>query len=157
MAYEDITLTIEGGLATVTLNRPDALNAISLQMLADLDAALDEITAPDSGVRCLLMTGAGRGFCAGADLAGGGGLQGQGPIDLGHVLERHYNPLIQRLGGLSMPFVTAVNGPAAGAGMSFALAVFFGRVPSERELSIGREVAKVRLLGARSMVLGLGV
>ena len=122
MAYEDITLTIEGGLATVTLNRPDALNAISLQMLADLDAALDEITAPDSGVRCLLMTGAGRGFCAGADLAGGGGLQGQGPVDLGHVLERHYNPLIQRLGGLSMPFVTAVNGPAAGAGMSFALA-----------------------------------
>jgi 2-(1,2-epoxy-1,2-dihydrophenyl)acetyl-CoA isomerase len=103
-------------VATVTINRPDNLNALNFATLDELRAALDK--AVERQARCLLLTGAGRGFSSGADLAGTGGL----PDDVGAALEAHYNPLVEALIALPMPVVAAVNGPAAGAGASLALA-----------------------------------
>lgn len=103
-------------VATITLNRPDSLNALSGAMLGELRTAVESLSG--SGARCLLLTGEGRGFSSGADLAGGGGL----PEDVGAALERYYNPLLEALFDLPIPFVAAVNGPAAGAGCSLALA-----------------------------------
>jgi 2-(1,2-epoxy-1,2-dihydrophenyl)acetyl-CoA isomerase len=103
-------------VATVTINRPDNLNALNFATLDELRAALDK--AVERQARCLLLTGAGRGFSSGADLAGTGGL----PDDVGAALEAHYNPLVEALFALPMPVVAAVNGPAAGAGASLALA-----------------------------------
>ncbi|HYM31036.1 MAG TPA: 2-(1,2-epoxy-1,2-dihydrophenyl)acetyl-CoA isomerase PaaG [Candidatus Cybelea sp.] len=120
MAYETILLDIKEGVATLTLNRPDRLNAFTDQMHADLRAALDAVQK-GGNVRCLLLTGAGRGFCAGADLSAQIS-PSVGPRDLGAALENHYNPLIRRWRDLPFPTVAAVNGPAAGAGMSIAMA-----------------------------------
>jgi 2-(1,2-epoxy-1,2-dihydrophenyl)acetyl-CoA isomerase len=103
-------------VATITLNRPDSLNALTLDLLGELRDAVEDL--PGRGARCLLLTGEGRGFSSGADLAGGGGL----PMDAGLALERHYNPLIEALFAMPIPFIAAVNGPAAGAGCSLALA-----------------------------------
>ncbi|MEO0410213.1 MAG: enoyl-CoA hydratase-related protein [Pseudomonadota bacterium] len=122
------TFEINGdGVGVLTLNRPDTLNAVSNQMLSEIRGYLDICEDPDGGVRCLLITGAGRGFCSGADLAGGGLPDTSDPsamktIDLGKTLERDYNPIIQRLAALRVPVVTAVNGGAAGAGCSLAIA-----------------------------------
>lgn len=117
MAYEHIRLeTSPAAVATVTLARPQSLNALSGAMVDELRAAVEE--AGGSGARCLLITGEGRGFSSGADLASGGGL----PDDAGAALEQHFNPLIESLAALPIPVVTAVNGPAAGAGCSLALA-----------------------------------
>ena len=102
-------------VATIRLNRPDSLNALSAPMLEELRAAVEGLEG--SGARCLLITGEGRGFSSGADLASGGGL----PEDAGMALERYYNPLVEALFGLEIPVVAAVNGPAAGAGASLAL------------------------------------
>ncbi|MFZ5609011.1 MAG: enoyl-CoA hydratase-related protein [Pseudomonadota bacterium] len=124
MDFAHITFAVEEGVALLTLNRPDRLNAISAQMLTEVNAALDQVEDAGNGARCLLLTGAGRGFSSGADL-GGGGMPMPGPgqaFDAGQVLEQYYNPLIERLADLPVPFITAVNGPAAGAGMSFAIA-----------------------------------
>jgi 2-(1,2-epoxy-1,2-dihydrophenyl)acetyl-CoA isomerase len=115
-AYEDITLTEDEGVVTLVLNRPQSLNALRAQTLEEVIDALDFVR--DSGrARVLLMTGAGRAFCSGADLAAGGSSS-----DLGQKVERYYNPLVERLFALPVPFVTAVNGPAAGAGCALALA-----------------------------------
>jgi len=103
-------------VAAITLARPEKLNALSLQTVNELRAALDEVTRSDA--RCLLITGEGRGFSSGADLASGGGP----PEDAGEVLETHLNPLIEAIFDLPIPVVAAVNGPAAGAGCSLALA-----------------------------------
>ena len=100
---------------TLTLNRPDKLNVFDDALHAALRAAIDDADA-DAECRALLLTGAGRGFCAGADLAATLG------EDLGDVLERTFNPLIRRIRGLRMPVVCAVNGVAAGAGANVALA-----------------------------------
>lgn len=108
--------SVDGKVATLTLNRPDSLNALSGALLDEMQAAVESL--PGSGARALLLTGAGRGFSSGADLAAGGGL----PDDVGAALEAHYNPLVQALFALPMPVVAAVNGPAAGAGCSLALA-----------------------------------
>ena len=117
MDFEHITLELSpAAVATVTLNRPDSLNALSAAMLDELRAAVESL--PGSGARCLLLTGAGRGFSSGADLASGGGL----PDDVGAALEAHYNPLVEALFALPLPVVAAVNGPCAGAGCSLALA-----------------------------------
>ena len=113
--FDTIGLEQEDGLATLTLDRPDSLNALSEQMLGEIVAALDRIAG--AGARALLVTGRGRAFSAGADL-GGSGL----PPDLGLLLETGYNPMIRKLFALPMPVVVAVNGPAAGAGCSLALA-----------------------------------
>lgn len=104
------------GVATVTMNRPDSLNALNFAMLDDLRAAIDGLAG--QGARCLLLAGEGRGFSSGADLAGSGGL----PDDVGAALEAHYNPLIEAISALPIPVVAAVNGPCAGAGCSLALA-----------------------------------
>jgi 2-(1,2-epoxy-1,2-dihydrophenyl)acetyl-CoA isomerase len=117
MAYEHIRLEQSpAAVATITLARPDRLNALSAQTLEELRAAVEE--SGRSGARCLLLTGEGRGFSSGADLGSGGGL----PADAGEALEKYYNPLIEAIFALPIPVVAAVNGPAAGAGCSLALA-----------------------------------
>jgi 2-(1,2-epoxy-1,2-dihydrophenyl)acetyl-CoA isomerase len=121
MEYERAKLDIEESVGIVTLNHPEVMNAVSSEMLGGLMKALDQVEDPKSGVRCLLMTGAGRGFCAGANLQPGSGSGDRGSRDAGGVLETHYHPFLRRLRELPMPFVTAVNGAAAGVGMSFAL------------------------------------
>jgi 2-(1,2-epoxy-1,2-dihydrophenyl)acetyl-CoA isomerase len=117
MDFEHIRLELSpAAVATVTLNRPDSLNALSAAMLEELRAAVDSLAS--AGARCLLLAGEGRGFSSGADLASGGGL----PDDVGAALEAHYNPLIEALFALPLPVVAAVQGPCAGAGCSLALA-----------------------------------
>src|SRR4051812_32526919 len=116
MAYEHIRLEQSpAAVATITIARPDRLNALSGQTVDELRAAVEE--AGSSGARCLLLTGEGRGFSSGADLAGGGL-----PEDAGAALEKHFNPLIEAIFALPIPVVAAVNGPCAGAGCSLALA-----------------------------------
>ncbi|MFL6844547.1 MAG: enoyl-CoA hydratase-related protein [Allosphingosinicella sp.] len=117
MAYEHIRIEQSpAAVATVTIARPDRLNALSAQTVDELRAAVEETGR--SGARCLLLTGEGRGFSSGADLATGGGL----PDDVGASLEKHFNPLLEALFALPIPVVAAVNGPCAGAGCSLALA-----------------------------------
>ena len=117
MAYEHIRLEQSpAAVATITIARPDRLNALSGQTVDELRAAVEE--AGRSGARCLLLTGEGRGFSSGADLASGGGL----PEDVGASLEKHFNPLLEAIFALPIPVVAAVNGPCAGAGCSLALA-----------------------------------
>jgi 2-(1,2-epoxy-1,2-dihydrophenyl)acetyl-CoA isomerase len=103
-------------VATLTLNRPDSLNALNSAMVDELRFAVESLA--DSASRALLITGEGRGFSSGADLASGGGL----PEDAGMALEKHFNPLIEAIFALDIPVVASVNGPAAGAGCSLALA-----------------------------------
>lgn len=117
MVYEHIRVERSpAAVTTVTLAQPQSLNALSAPMLDELRGAVED-TARD-GTRCLLLLGEGRGFSSGADLVGHGGL----PEDVGEALERRFNPLIRALFALSIPVVAAVNGPAAGAGCSLALA-----------------------------------
>ena len=117
MSFQHIRLEHSpAAVATITLARPDTLNALSSQTVDELRTAVEECGR--SGARCLLVTGEGRGFSSGADLASGGGL----PQDAGEALEKHFNPLIEAMFDLPIPIVAAVNGPAAGAGCSIALA-----------------------------------
>jgi len=114
-----MTLLVEScpGYRRITLNRPERLNALNVEMAAALDAALGEAAA-DKTCRAILLTGAGRGFCAGQDLTE---IVGASPADLGRLLE-HYHPLILKIRALPIPVVCAVNGVAAGAGANLALA-----------------------------------
>ena len=114
-----MTLLVEScpGYRRITLNRPERLNALNVEMAAALDAAFDEAAA-DKTCRALLLTGAGRGFCAGQDLTE---IVGASPADLERLLE-HYHPLILKIRALPIPVVCAVNGVAAGAGANLALA-----------------------------------
>lgn len=119
--FETIEVAVAEGAATITLNRPDKLNAWNLQLGLDLREAVDALAA-DSAVRAVLLTGAGRAFSSGADLsepaeAGPGGMP-----DLGKRLREHYNPIIAALREMPKPVVSAVNGPAVGIGCSLALA-----------------------------------
>ncbi len=116
MAYEQIRAELTpAGVGLITLGRPESLNALTSQMLDELREAVTRL--PGEGARCLLITGTGRGFSSGADLASGGGL----PEDVGLALERHFNPLMETIAAAPVPVVAAVNGPAAGAGASLAL------------------------------------
>ncbi|MFT3725655.1 MAG: enoyl-CoA hydratase/isomerase [Hyphomonadaceae bacterium] len=120
MAYSTIELEREGDVAIIRLNDPATLNAVTLKTIEEIDSALNEITG---SARAMVMTGAGRAFCSGANLTGGMGVgQAEGPPDAGRVLESHINPLMLRLRDLPMPWVSAVKGSAAGVGCSFALA-----------------------------------
>lgn len=121
MAYQTIELSIADGVAELALNRPDSLNSFNVEMHGELAEALGTIEA-DTSVRCLLLTGRGRGFCAGQDLSDRSVQPGAEAPDLGVSLEDRYNPLIRRLKALEMPVVCAVNGVAAGAGANIALA-----------------------------------
>jgi 2-(1,2-epoxy-1,2-dihydrophenyl)acetyl-CoA isomerase len=117
MAYETIDFKVEAGVARLTLNRPDRLNSFTVQMheeVADVLADLGE-------ARTLVLTGAGRGFCAGQDLNDRAVAPGQA-VDLGESVEKRYNPLIRALTSLPMPVIARVNGVAAGAGANIALA-----------------------------------
>lgn len=120
MSYENILYSVADGVATITLNRPESLNSLSSQLLIELREAV--LQAPQDGARALLLTGAGRGFCAGADLSEPPPLDDSGKLDLGKALEERYHPALEALFNLDIPVVTAINGVAAGAGASFALA-----------------------------------
>lgn len=119
--FETVLFSIEACAARLTLNRPDRLNSFTVQMHEEIAAALDAIEK-DKSVRVLLITGAGRGFCAGQDLSDRAVSPGSDAVDLGLSVEQRYNPLIRRLTSLPMPVVAAVNGVAAGAGASLAFA-----------------------------------
>jgi 2-(1,2-epoxy-1,2-dihydrophenyl)acetyl-CoA isomerase len=112
----ELLVTHDGAVQTITLNRPDVLNALDLAMHERLAAALNRAAQPD--VRALVITGAGRGFCVGQDV-------GEFPRDaaaVGELLRQHFNPAIRALRGLPKPVIAAINGPAAGAGLALALA-----------------------------------
>lgn len=115
--YATIALSVYDGVAELTLNRPETLNALTLQMVDELRDAVDHV-GKDRAIRTLLLTGAGRGFSSGADLGGAVDVK---PIDAGECLETHFNPLLEELFALAKPLVVAVNGPAAGAGSSLAM------------------------------------
>lgn len=120
MAYEKIELERDGGVAIIRMNDPATLNAVTLKTIVEIGEALDEIAG---SARAMVLTGAGRGFCSGANLTGGMGVgQSEGPRDAGSSLESHINPLMLRLRDLPIPWVSAVKGSAAGVGCSFALA-----------------------------------
>ncbi len=121
MSYETIIFSIDNGAARLTLNRPDRLNSFTVQMHSEVNKALDQ-TESDKTVRTMLITGAGRGFCAGQDLSDRAVAPGNDGVDLGQSLEERYNPLIRRLTSLPIPIICAVNGVAAGAGANIALA-----------------------------------
>lgn len=118
--YEKINLAVADGLATLTLNAPDKLNAVSRKMVAELKECWEGL-ANDASVRAVLLTGAGRGFCAGADLADPDRESGA-TADSGAALDKFFNPVIRTMRGMPKPIVAAVNGVAAGVGMSFAMA-----------------------------------
>lgn len=128
MSYEHILFTEADGVATLTINRPQVLNALHTGVIAEMLHAVDRVR--DEGTaRVLLLTATGRAFCSGADLSGGGAGGGADPAhlknrvpDAGKVLETHFNPLMERLFALPVPLITAINGVAAGAGCSFGLA-----------------------------------
>ena len=120
MAYETIMFERTEGVAKLTLNRPDRLNSFNTVMHNEVAEALS--LAADGEVRALLLTGAGRGFCAGQDLSDRAVAPGGEAVDLGDSIDRYYAPLIRRLATLDKPVVCAVNGVAAGAGANIALA-----------------------------------
>jgi len=113
-----------GAVRTLSLNRPAALNSFTTELHAELMAAL-ELAAKDDSVRCVVLTGAGRAFCAGQDLADPSvapdPTPGAAPKDLGHVISTYYAPLVARLRSMPVPVIAAVNGVAAGAGANLAL------------------------------------
>ncbi len=121
MAYESILCENANGIARITLNRPERLNSFTSAMHAELRDALAAVAA-DRATRVLLLTGAGRGFCAGQDLSDRAVAPGAAPVDLGESIENNYRPLVLSLRALPLPVVCAVNGVAAGAGANIALA-----------------------------------
>jgi 2-(1,2-epoxy-1,2-dihydrophenyl)acetyl-CoA isomerase len=121
MSYENILYGSAGGIARITLNRPDRLNSFTTAMHEELRDALAQTRAAKE-TRVLLLTGAGRGFCAGQDLSDRAVAPGGTPVDLGASIENNYRPLVLALRSLPFPVVCAVNGVAAGAGANIALA-----------------------------------
>ncbi|MFP6850479.1 MAG: 2-(1,2-epoxy-1,2-dihydrophenyl)acetyl-CoA isomerase PaaG [Pseudomonas sp.] len=130
MELQAIRFEVENGIARLTLARPEQLNAFTVQMHTEVAYALDRVEN-ERGIRVLLITGAGRAFCAGQDL--GERNVDAGPLDLGSNIEKYYNPLVRRLVALPVPVVCAVNGVAAGAGVNLALAC---------DITIARKSAK---------------
>jgi 2-(1,2-epoxy-1,2-dihydrophenyl)acetyl-CoA isomerase len=121
MAYKTILSEADQGILKITLNRPDKLNALTNTMRLELLDALSQ-AKDDASVRVVVLTGAGRGFCSGADLEVTAENSSSEPIDYATLLRNTYNPLVLMLRTLPKPVIAAVNGVAAGAGMSLALA-----------------------------------
>ncbi|HEY2274846.1 MAG TPA: 2-(1,2-epoxy-1,2-dihydrophenyl)acetyl-CoA isomerase PaaG [Steroidobacteraceae bacterium] len=120
MSYQTILFELSGGIARLTLNRPERLNSFNTEMHADVRGALAEVRTAQA--RVLVITGAGRGFCAGQDLGDRAVSPGGQAADLGESIERNYKPLVLALRALPLPVIAAVNGVAAGAGANIALA-----------------------------------
>lgn len=120
MQFKYATLDFDGPVAILKLDHQEVMNAVSVDMLGGLGEALDAINDKKDEVRCIVVTGAGRAFCTGANLQGRSS-QGPGKANAGTALETAFHPILRRLRKLHCPIITAVNGPAAGAGMSFAL------------------------------------
>ena len=142
MAYDTILFSVDGGIARLTLNRPDKLNSFNTQMHGEVRDALSGL--PGQGARVLVLTGAGRGFCAGQDLGDRAVAPGSQGVDLGESIEKHYKPLVLALHTLPMPVIAAVNGVAAGAGANIALACDI--VIAARSASFVQAFAKLGLL-----------
>ena len=120
MSYQTIVFDIDEGIARLTLNRPDKLNSFNIQMHGEVRQALDSLSG--SSARVLVLTGAGRGFCAGQDLGDRAVAPGTQGVDLGESIDKYYKPLVLALHNLPLPVIAAVNGVAAGAGANIALA-----------------------------------
>jgi 2-(1,2-epoxy-1,2-dihydrophenyl)acetyl-CoA isomerase len=121
MGFNTIEFDTNEGVATLTLNRPKALNSFTGEMHTEIREVMQQVT-DDKNIRCLVITGAGRGFCAGQDLADRAMSGDSGVPDVGKSVEENYNPLIRHIMNLPKPVICAVNGVAAGAGASIALA-----------------------------------
>lgn len=121
MAFKNILFQVQEGVGQLTLNRPQSLNSFTAEMHEEVRTAFKQVQG-DSAIRCLLITGNGRGFCAGQDLNDRSVSAESGPPDLGDSVEKYYNPLIRNIMTLPKPVICAVNGVAAGAGASIALA-----------------------------------
>ncbi|MBB3120608.1 2-(1,2-epoxy-1,2-dihydrophenyl)acetyl-CoA isomerase PaaG [Pseudoduganella violacea] len=121
MGYENILFEIKAGIAKLTLNRPDKLNSFTQAMHREVQDALAKVRE-DKSVRVFVLTGSGRGFCAGQDLSDRAVEPGAQGVDLGESVEKYYAPLVLALRELPMPVICAVNGVAAGAGANLALA-----------------------------------
>src|SRR3982751_6297485 len=143
MGYESIIYSSGDGIARITLNRPDRLNSFTTSMHAELRDALGKVES-DGSARVLLLTGAGRGFCAGQDLSDRAVAPGGASVDLGESIEQNYRPLVLTLRALPMPVVCAVNGVAAGAGANLALACDI--VIAARSASFVQAFAKIGLV-----------
>lgn len=125
MSYQTILFEVANGIARLTLNRPERLNSFNTTMHAEVRTALASLvdeTKGEATARVLVITGAGRGFCAGQDLGDRAVAPGGAAVDLGDSIEKNYTPLIKTLRNLPMPVIGAVNGVAAGAGANIALA-----------------------------------
>src|SRR3954468_13320726 len=127
----DVLTSRDGAVLTITLNRPDVFNAFNAALHIALRAALEEAADPE--VRAVVITGAGRGFCAGQDVREFAALEGS----LGDMLEETYHPSIRLIRGLEKPVIAAVNGPAAGAGLSLASACDVRIAPSAAAFGAG--------------------
>jgi 2-(1,2-epoxy-1,2-dihydrophenyl)acetyl-CoA isomerase len=117
-----VNFAVADGIARLTLNRPDRLNSFNVEMHDEVRDALSRVAAPQSAARVLVLSGAGRGFCAGQDLGDRAVAPGGSTVDLGESIELRYKPLVLALRSLPMPVIAAVNGVAAGAGANIALA-----------------------------------
>lgn len=142
MSSQTLMFSVESGVARLILNRPEKLNSFNTMMHQEVHAALDQLAA-DPSARVLLITGAGRGFCAGQDLEDRAPNQETQP-DLGTSIERFYAPMVRKLRALPLPVVCAVNGVAAGAGVSLALACDL--VLAKRSASFIQSFARLGLI-----------
>jgi 2-(1,2-epoxy-1,2-dihydrophenyl)acetyl-CoA isomerase len=143
MNYQTILFEVADGIARLTLNRPERLNSFNTTMHAEVRAALASLTA-SSAARVLVLTGAGRGFCAGQDLGDRAVAPAGAAVDLGDSIEKYYKPLVLTLRALPLPVIGAVNGVAAGAGASIALACDL--VVAARSASFVQAFAKLGLV-----------
>ncbi len=121
MSYKNILFKVEKGTAFITLNRPETLNSFTVEMHLEFRDALTKCAENDE-IRCVLLSGEGRGFCAGQDLNDRAVAPGEASPDLGESVEKYYNPMIRMIANMEKPVVCAVNGVAAGAGANIALA-----------------------------------
>ena len=117
MTYETITFDLSDRVATLAIDRPARMNALTPRVFAELTAGID--AALEQGARAIVLTGTGGAFCSGADLVGDGGAPM--PRDLGESLDTSYTPFVRKVAALDVPFLTAINGPAVGAGLGLAL------------------------------------